>query len=176
MLYVDPDQAEARRTVEFFRSREQPPPPPRIYTCDDECDEYCEGGFGLIYSSPVRKPEGYIEPLRERVYLSIARHELPILQKHLDSKDEEHEDDESEYYDQELDELIFLFSKAVHDHMMLLSKVNTELKETHAKHRHRQYFKTQIIEELIAEAMNPCRIQAQMNQFDDVEAFFDMMV
>lgn len=39
----------------------------------------------------------------------------------------------------------------------------------------RRYFKNQITEELIASVMKPCRIEAQMNQFDNIDDFFETM-
>lgn len=41
------------------------------------------------------------------------------------------------------------------------------------RERQRKYFKSNIEEELIASAMKPCRIEAQMNQFDNIEDFFE---
>ncbi|DAC81613.1 TPA_asm: hypothetical protein [Phytophthora water mold MELD virus] len=40
---------------------------------------------------------------------------------------------------------------------------------------HKRLFRSQIAEELIATVMHPCRIQNQMNQFDDIEQFFTAM-
>jgi len=37
------------------------------------------------------------------------------------------------------------------------------------------YFKTHIIEELIAEALHPRRIQYQMNHYDNIEDFFEAL-
>ena len=43
------------------------------------------------------------------------------------------------------------------------------------KRYHQHVFKTQISKELVATVMHPCRIQAQMEQFDDIESYFEMM-
>ncbi|KAE9105356.1 hypothetical protein PF007_g13463 [Phytophthora fragariae] len=49
------------------------------------------------------------------------------------------------------------------------------INEKFAKRNHHLHFRNQIAEELIANVMHPCRIQNQMNQFDDIEQFFTAM-
>ncbi|KAE9078444.1 hypothetical protein PF007_g23862 [Phytophthora fragariae] len=49
------------------------------------------------------------------------------------------------------------------------------INEQNAKRNHHKHFRNQIAEELIANVMHPCRIQQQMNQFDDIEQFFTPM-
>lgn len=48
------------------------------------------------------------------------------------------------------------------------------IKEKVALHQHKRNFK-KIKEELIASAMKPCRIEAQLNHFDNIEDFFESM-
>ena len=48
------------------------------------------------------------------------------------------------------------------------------IKEKVALHQHKRNFK-KIKEELIASAMKPCRFEAQMSHFDDIEQFFEVM-
>ena len=52
-----------------------------------------------------------------------------------------------------------------------LTPIKTELEAVNI----RNYFRDHIHEELITEAMKPCRIQAQMSQFDNIEDFFVAM-
>lgn len=54
--------------------------------------------------------------------------------------------------------------------------IHDGVKEAFKRRLQKEYFKTQITEELIAEAMHPRRIQTQMNHFDDIEAYFEAMV
>ena len=40
---------------------------------------------------------------------------------------------------------------------------------------HKRYFNSHITEELIATAMSPKRVETEMSQFDDIDAYFEAM-
>ena len=44
-----------------------------------------------------------------------------------------------------------------------------------ARSQHEDTMRNTVHEDLIATVMHPCRIQAQMEQFDDIESYFEMM-
>jgi len=49
------------------------------------------------------------------------------------------------------------------------------IQEAACKFQHRRYLKSEVFAELIASVMHPCRIQAQMDKFNDIEDFFQSM-
>jgi hypothetical protein len=67
----------------------------------------------------------------------------------------------------------------VDNHANNLSCVHDELADAfpivQCRLIHKSYFRSNITKELIAVAMHPCRIQAQLNQYDDIESFFTAM-
>ena len=81
----------------------------------------------------------------------------------------------NEYDDDEDDYLMSLVKKYLRYHKQRFNSITTELKENYTKRLLRQYFKNRITEELIAKAMSPNRIETEMCQFDDIEAYFEAM-
>ncbi|EGZ12219.1 hypothetical protein PHYSODRAFT_303954 [Phytophthora sojae] len=55
----------------------------------------------------------------------------------------------------------------------LIKEIHSNM--TVAKLQHNQRFQEEIAEELVLTTMHPCRIQDQMNRFDDIEQYFTAM-
>lgn len=49
------------------------------------------------------------------------------------------------------------------------------IKDKIAYREQKAYFKAFVVEELIAKALHPCRIQAQMDHYEDIEQFFEAL-
>ena len=151
------------------------PPPPTNPHCDEDCGhcQKCDGSFSDFVERCKRKAKPITEsviltPIQQRLVNDIVDFDFPILNQYVNELYDEFDDEEDDY-------LMSLVKDYLRYHKQRFNSINTEFKETYAKRQHQRYFKNRIAEELIAEALHPCRVEAQMAQFDDMESFFEAM-
>ncbi|GMF33089.1 unnamed protein product [Phytophthora lilii] len=72
-------------------------------------------------------------------------------------------------------EMDLYFNEELHKSLLKIIKASDLIVEGLATLNNKKIFREQICEEIIASAMHPSRMMKQMQQFDDIEDFFESM-
>jgi hypothetical protein len=112
----------------------------------------------------------YVPTVQERVF--DAWRLAYVARYGVDEIDNVREDeDEDELFEIAFYEVIYTYEEKEHFAQDNLDSIKNKVNQF----AHKKIFRSQISEELIAEAMHPRRMMKQMNTFNDIEDFFESM-